>query len=100
MMSISCYALEQERLTEIKSESSEINSAVFLSIEELKKRGYKPNKFFVSIEEKEHSILLHISHEDDFKPENANVSGNPSGKSQLCTYNKTYKELNSCLYYQ
>ena len=67
--------------------------------EELKQKNENPNDFYTIIEVFEKSglngylITYHLLHKDDFKPENCNKSGNPSGKSRDMVYDTNQDKI-------
>ena len=74
-------------------------------VSEIQKRGLSANEFYVQhkvLNGKHIFILEHVSEEvmqKEAAKQNARIVGNPSGKSQECTYSPSHNEVN-CLYYQ
>ena len=90
-------------LTNLSAFPKKYQNATKVVIERLKQDKENPEDFFVKISEFEKSglngslLTFELSHKDDFKPENINTIGNPSGKSRNIVYdtnqNKIIKSL-------
>lgn len=72
-------------------------------IKKLKKENENPDDFYAIVEVFEKSgvngyiITYHLSHKDDFKPENCFTLGNPSGKSRDMNYDTNQNKIISDL---
>jgi hypothetical protein len=99
-ISIAVLAQDKVRLIELETHTIDEGKAKQLTVDGLGNRGLDPTEFYVVLVQTSEEVEVQLSHQDDFLPQNRNVVGNPSGKSQVCTYNKLEMALVSCLYYQ
>ena len=91
--------MEPILLTYLSGFSEKYQNAINAVIEKLKDDGENPDDFYAKFEEFEKSglngslITFHLSHKDDFTPENRNKRGNPSGKSRDMVYDTNQEKI-------
>jgi len=86
-------------LTNIPAFQEKYQKAIKAVIIKLKENKDNPKDFYAKISEVEKSgtggsiITFHLSHKNDFKPENYNKIGNPSGKSRDIIYDTNKEQV-------
>lgn len=80
-----------------------ISRGALKTIARLKENNENPDDFYATTETGEksglngHLITFYLYHKDDFKPENCNTIGNPSGKDRVMVYDANQKIIISDL---
>ncbi|MBU3895733.1 hypothetical protein KKG36_00190 [Patescibacteria group bacterium] len=84
-------------LTSLPEFSEKYQNAISAVMEKLKQDKENPDNFYVKMKEKNQTIIFELSHKDDYKPENINTIGNPSGKSRTIIYDTNQSKIISDL---
>lgn len=103
---VSIKELIKKNISSIGYQDVLISQGAKAVIEKLKQDKENPDDFYATVKVFEKSgingylITFHLSHKDDFKPENCNKVGNPSGKSRDMVYDTNQQKITKSLLWQ